>query len=38
VGKRQAEREGCAMITADDKLLRNLQPTFPFLVALASLP
>lgn len=33
-----AEREGCAMVTADDKLVKNLQPRFPFIVALASLP
>jgi predicted nucleic acid-binding protein len=33
-----AEREGCEMVTADDKLLRNLQGPFPFLVALSSLP
>jgi predicted nucleic acid-binding protein len=33
-----AEREQCELITADDKLIRNLQPSFPFIVALASLP
>jgi predicted nucleic acid-binding protein len=33
-----AEREKCGMVTADDKLLRNLQPTFPVILALASLP
>ncbi|HEX5328086.1 MAG TPA: type II toxin-antitoxin system VapC family toxin [Acetobacteraceae bacterium] len=33
-----AEREQCELVTADDKLLRNLQPHFPFVVALASLP
>jgi predicted nucleic acid-binding protein len=33
-----AEREGCQMVTAADKLLRNLQPFFPFVVALATLP
>ena len=33
-----AEREGCPFITADDKLVRNLQPQFPFIVALSSLP
>src|SRR5262249_5313385 len=32
-----AEREGCELVTADDKLVNNLQPTFPFIVALASL-
>ena len=33
-----AEREKCELITADDKLLKNLQPQFPFLVPLSSLP
>lgn len=33
-----AERENCELVTADDKLLRNLQPRFSFVVALASLP
>jgi len=33
-----AEREGCELITADDKLVKNLQPHFPFIVPLASLP
>jgi predicted nucleic acid-binding protein len=33
-----AEREGCQMVTADDKLLRNIQPFFPFVVPLATLP
>ena len=33
-----AEREKCDFITADDKLIRNLQPTFPFIVSLSSLP
>jgi predicted nucleic acid-binding protein len=33
-----AERESCELITADDKLVRNLQPQFPFIVALSSLP
>lgn len=33
-----AEREGCDLITADDKLVRNLRPTFPFITPLASLP
>ena len=33
-----AEREGCLFITADDKLVRNLQGRFPFIVPLASLP
>jgi predicted nucleic acid-binding protein len=33
-----ADRENCEFITADDKLVRNLQPTFPFILALSSLP
>lgn len=33
-----AEREQCPLVTADDKLIKNLQPSFPFIVALASLP
>lgn len=33
-----AEREGCQLVTADDKLVRNLQPQFSFIVPLASLP
>lgn len=33
-----AEREGCPFITADDKLVRNLQKQFPFIIALSSLP
>jgi predicted nucleic acid-binding protein len=33
-----AEREQCELVTADDKLLRNLQPHFPFVVSLGSLP
>lgn len=33
-----AEQEQCDFVTADDKLVRNLQPHFPFIVALASLP
>jgi predicted nucleic acid-binding protein len=33
-----AEREGCELVTADDKLVRNLQSTFPFVVSLAALP
>src|SRR5438128_2071726 len=32
-----AERENCQLVTADDKLVRNLQPRFPFIVSLASL-
>jgi predicted nucleic acid-binding protein len=33
-----AEREGCEMVTADDRLLKNLQATFPFIVSLGSIP
>ena len=33
-----AEREGCELLTSDDKLIRNLQALFPFIVPLASLP
>jgi predicted nucleic acid-binding protein len=33
-----AEREKCELVTADDKLVKNLQPHFPFLVTLSSLP
>jgi len=31
------EQEGCECITADDKVVRKLQPFFPFLVSLTSL-
>ena len=33
-----AEREGCELVTADDKLVKNLRPRFPFITSLASLP
>ena len=33
-----AEREGCEFVTADDKLVKNLQAQFPFIVPLAALP
>lgn len=33
-----AERERCEFVTADDRLTKTLQPSFPFIVALASLP
>lgn len=33
-----AEREGCELVTADDKLIRAVQPALPFVVALSSLP
>jgi predicted nucleic acid-binding protein len=33
-----AEREGCEFVTADHKLIKNLQKQYPFITALASLP
>jgi predicted nucleic acid-binding protein len=33
-----AEREGCELVTADDKLIRNLQTQFPFVIHLGTLP
>ena len=33
-----AEREHCELVTADDKLVKNLQPLFPFIRSLASMP
>lgn len=33
-----AERESCELVTADDRLIKNLQAAFPFIVALASVP
>jgi predicted nucleic acid-binding protein len=33
-----AEPEGCKLMTADDRLVRALQATFPFITPLASLP
>ena len=33
-----AEREGCELVTADDKLIDSLQRSFPFITSLASLP
>jgi predicted nucleic acid-binding protein len=33
-----AERERCKHLTADDRLIRALQLTFPFITSLASLP
>lgn len=33
-----AERENCEFVTADDKLIKKLQGSFPFIIALASLP
>ncbi|MCI0641077.1 MAG: type II toxin-antitoxin system VapC family toxin [Gemmataceae bacterium] len=33
-----AEREACELVTADDKLVKAVQPTLPFVVSLSSLP
>jgi predicted nucleic acid-binding protein len=33
-----AEREKCEMVTADDKLIKNLGPQFPFIKSLTSIP
>ena len=33
-----AEWEASDFVTADDRLVKNLQSTFPFIVALSSLP
>ena len=33
-----ADKEQCEFITADDRLIRNLQAAFPFIIALSSLP
>ena len=33
-----AEREGCELVTDDQKLIANLKPHFPIIVPLASLP
>ena len=33
-----AEREGCELLTADTKLITNLQTPFPFITSLATLP
>jgi predicted nucleic acid-binding protein len=33
-----AEREGCELLTADAKLIANLQASFPFITSLARLP
>ena len=33
-----AEQVSCELVTADDKLIRNLQARFPFIVHLSSLP
>ena len=33
-----AEGEQCELVTADDKVVRNFQSAFPFIIALSSLP
>ena len=33
-----AEREGCELLTADDRLVKNLTGSFAFITALSSLP
>jgi predicted nucleic acid-binding protein len=33
-----AERENCELVTADARLINNVQPRFPFVKALASMP
>ncbi|HYT95539.1 MAG TPA: type II toxin-antitoxin system VapC family toxin [Gemmataceae bacterium] len=33
-----AEREKCELVTGDDKLVKNLQKTFPFITPLSALP
>jgi predicted nucleic acid-binding protein len=33
-----AEREGCELLTADGKLINDLQLTFAFITSLAALP
>jgi len=33
-----AEREGCELVTSDDRLIKRLGTTFPFIIPLASLP
>lgn len=33
-----AERVGCRLVTADDRLVRTLQPTFPFITSLSAPP
>jgi predicted nucleic acid-binding protein len=33
-----AEREGCEFVTADNRLVHNLQASFPFVISLASIP
>jgi predicted nucleic acid-binding protein len=33
-----AEREGCELVTADDKLVKSLQARFRFILPLALVP
>ena len=33
-----AEREACDFVSADDRLVRNIKPYFPFIVSLNSMP
>jgi predicted nucleic acid-binding protein len=33
-----AQREGCEFLTADDRLIRALRPSYPFITALSSSP
>jgi predicted nucleic acid-binding protein len=33
-----AESEGCDLVTADQRLIKNLAPHFPFITPLSSLP
>lgn len=33
-----AEREGCELVTADDKLVKAVQPALPFVLPLSSMP
>ena len=33
-----AEREACELVTADDKLVKAVQPTLPFVIPLSRLP
>ena len=33
-----AEREGCELVTADTRLLNSLRSSYPFIIALASVP
>jgi len=33
-----AEREGCELVAADDKLVKNLQAKFPFVKSRSSMP